>query len=401
MKISRRNFALTIPFIPLLAYANGPELLKTEKSVVWIWLGGGIANQEFSNPVDGPNEYASVNGYIETKSGFRLGSNFQNIANFSDKMTLVRNLKHRDANHNTATHWMNTSIANPAGGEDGPQKEPSFGSITSHYVGINNNIGIPNYIKLNRIRYDGPAWLGSEYMGFLSDDNSIKNMSLGLDKDRIDKRMDIVKFADDKYFDKSKKWSFLRDTAYELSVGNASRAFKLELEDIDTQNKYEIGKSGFGKNLLMTRRLLQNVARWINITHDGWDMHNNIAQGFNNRAPELDKLLSVFIQDLIEHDMLDTTLIVVTSEFSRTKVNKDNGRDHNPNNIPLIMIGGPSSGRVVGKTSKDGLDSENPYGPEDLWWTVGNFLSIPKSYTIVSDDRRPHHIFQESAKDIL
>lgn len=401
-KIDRRNFiaASSLALYPSLVFGE-KQKEKGQKSVVWIWLGGGIANQEFSNPIDGPKEYASVNGWVDTKSDFRLGGNFSNLSKLSNDMVVVRNLKHKDGNHNSATHWMNTSVANFTGGEDGPQKEPSFGSMISYHTGTNNSLGIPTYVKLNKIRHDGPAWLGAKYTGFLSDEQSIRNMNLGLPRDRIDRRMSMVRLVDKQDFEMERKWTALREEAYNISVGKASEAFKIELESIDIQNKYELGKSGFGKSLLMTRRLLQNGVKWINITNDGWDFHQDIAKNFNTKSPELDRLLYIFIEDLRKNNLLENTLVVIASEFSRTKINIQSGRDHNPNSIPLLMLGGPCNGRVIGQTSKDGLESENPYSPDDLWWTIGNFLEIPKSYTIVSSDKRPHHIFHDSAKDIL
>ena len=60
-------------------------------------------------------------------------------------------------------------------------------------------------------------------------------------------------------------------------------------------------------------------------------MHQNIEAGFNKQGPELDKAYAALISDLDERGLLDSTLVMMSSEFGRTpKINKDSGRDHYP-----------------------------------------------------------------------
>jgi uncharacterized protein (DUF1501 family) len=97
-----------------------------------------------------------------------------------------------------------------------------------------------------------------------------------------------------------------------------------------------------------------------------------------------------------------TTMIVVTSEFSRTKINRDAGRDHNPNIAPLLLINGGYGDSVIGRSTKDALAAdEMPFKPEDLSYTVLNWMGVPSSYTIVDNMARPRHLVADGARLIV
>src|SRR5436305_6830172 len=85
--------------------------------------------------------------------------------------------------------------------------------------------------------------------------------------------------------------------------------------------------------------------------------------------PQIDSGLSSLLQDLSDRGLLDSTLVVMFGEFGRTpKINKDAGRDHWPNSIPVAIAGGGiRNGIVVGATDRRGEDPiERPISPEDL-----------------------------------
>ena len=75
-------------------------------------------------------------------------------------------------------------------------------------------------------------------------------------------------------------------------------------------------------------------------------MHQNIEAGFNKQGPELDKAFASLISDLDERGMLDSTLVMMSSEFGRTpKINKDSGRDHYPRVFSVALAGGGDNQR--------------------------------------------------------
>ncbi len=124
------------------------------------------------------------------------------------------------------------------------------------------------------------------------------------------------------------------DTFYErayslISSEKARAAFNLEAENAAMRDRY--GRNQAGQRLLLARRLVEAGARFVTLTYGGWDMHNQITQSFKNTMPPLDQALAALLQDLDERGLLNSTMVMVSSEFGRTpKINNDAGRDHWP-----------------------------------------------------------------------
>lgn len=406
MNLNRRTFLTTTAASTLLGSKIGASVDKGEKSVIWIWLGGGASSTEFTNPIpDTTSEFRGINGAINTQGGYLIGADFPNLAKISDKYTTVRSFGHKDANHSSATHVLNTSHYNFTGGEGSPQKEPCYGSIASKFYGENTNIGVPNFVKLQPIQYDGAAWLGSKYTGFDNDENGIKSLKLNIPKEQFERRMSIIRSLEKSGSEKEnlyKQWSDLRETANQIIAGKAGDAFNLLLSNDADRLKYNVDKSGLGKSFLLAKRLIEANSKFIQLTYGGWDLHSNIADGTKTLSRELDLYLTSFLTDLAESGRLENTLVVVATEFGRTfKLNVTSGRDHNPVITPLILAGGNYMGGLIGTTDK--INSEitsNKYTNEDLAYTILNHLNIPKDYTVIDSQSRPRHIISNDAKII-
>jgi len=411
MKIDRRNFLSTSAVVGSTVFSNSllAEGKAKEKSVLLIYLHGGISHAEFTHAVDNMDDKInSVTGVIKTSAGFNLGGTFEKLAKHSNKMNIVKSFSHKDANHSTAAAWVLTSKTHTGVAEGGALKEPSYGSLVSKYFGTRTSIGIPTYTKVNKIdfgvRRDGPAWLGINYTGFDADEEGINNLKLGISKNRVDDRMKIVEMIDRKDSAMDKAWTDLRREAYNVAVGKASEVFDLSKEPIDIQTKFNITKSGFGKSLLMARRLIQNGSRFVSVVHGGWDMHNDILEGFKRQGPELDYGIATIVDELERLGLLETTLVVITTEFGRTyKINGSSGRDHWNSVIPLAFIGGGYEyGREIGSVERDNsAPRDKIYTPADLNCTIMDFLEIPEHIVFVDDMRRPHHLYEDGSKNIL
>ena len=416
IKMIRRDFikafgSLSTAYImgndAVSAYAGGGGKLSTNKSIIFIFLGGGISAAD--SFVIKPNvlpEYAPINGYIQSKAGYLLGSDFPNLSTISDKMVSVRNYKTYDGNHSTATAYSLTGKPSFGLAEGSPAKEPSAASFMSYVFGTNNDKnGLPTYVKLNRNMHDGSAWLGSKYMGFEATDDGIKTLQINSSPETFKRRNQMVNEIeagngrDDHYF---KEWSNLRNQARDIVMGDAAQAFNISNEDKAWLTKYDADKGGFGKNCLLARRLIQAGSKVVTLEHGGWDMHNDISAGFKARSVDLDKYLTVLVNDLKSKGMFEDTMIVVTSEFSRTKVNMNKGRDHNPNICSLLFLNDGLTGSTIGDCDSYALVAEgNPYGPKDLFWTMFNWLGVPKDYTLIDNMKRPRHLFTEDDRIIV
>ena len=93
----------------------------------------------------------------------------------------------------------------------------------------------------------------------------------------------------------------------------------------------EYGRNTAGARMLLARRLVEAGVRLVNLTYGGWDMHDQIVAGFRNQMPQFDQAFARLILDLETRGLLDSTLVMVSSEFGRTpKINGTAGRDHWP-----------------------------------------------------------------------
>jgi len=390
---------------PTISIANAKQD-KQEKSVIFVFLSGGISATEFINPIpNAPLDFRSIRGFAEAKGGYLLGGDFKNLASIGNELTVVRNFHHRDANHSSATHVIMTS---EPGFQSSDQKWPSHGSLLSHELGpLDINRGIPNYVRTRPIQYDESAWLGATYIGMTADENGVGNLFPRVPEDRFDRRMEVMRTISKQSNLKgpiAEGWYDLKNQAVDIIKGSAGVAFDLSKETPENIAKYNAKNSTFGKDLLLARRLVQAGVKYVTVSNGGWDNHNNINDAFDRKGPELDKSLFVLLNDLKGLGLLDNTLIVVTSEFSRTpKINNSAGRDHWSGLNSLIFAGGGyEHGKVIGKTDANAsvVDGKS-YNPKDLSWTIMNHFGIKKDLVIVDNSSRPRHMFDEKAKNIL
>lgn len=402
--MNRRTFlsSSSLALFPLLFNSKlSAKDIPNDKSVIWIFLSGGISATEFINPVpEAPVEFRSTRGFVNTKSGYLLGGDFQKMAAISDKLTVVRNFHHRDANHASATQWVNTS--KPAVPNQG-QKWPSIGSVVIKKFGSNSpHNGIPHYVKLNKLEGDDAAFLGASFAGYDADQEGVKNMFPRIAENRFDTRVRLMKMIDEQTSQPSQNmynsWSDIKSQSIEIIKGSASKAFDINLEREDWKRKFNIEKDGFGKQCLNAARMVEAGVKWVNISSGNWDNHSDISNAFDRQAPSLDSGIANLIENLEERGVLDKTLVVITSEFSRTpRINANSGRDHSPSLNTLVLAGGGiNHGKVIGETdNKASVVIGKEYNPENLACSIFNWFNMGKDYTITDNSGRPQHLIPD------
>ena len=106
-------------------------------------------------------------------------------------------------------------------------------------------------------------------------------------------------------------------------------------------------------SMLMARRLVERGVRFVQIYHNNWDHHSDVAGRMPNQCKDLDRATYGLINDLKQRGMLDETLIIWGGEFGRTiysqgGLTKENyGRDHHPRCFTMWMAGGGVKGGVI------------------------------------------------------
>jgi hypothetical protein len=113
----------------------------------------------------------------------------------------------------------------------------------------------------------------------------------------------------------------------------------------------------FANTVLLARRMVERGVRFVQIYHNNWDTHSNVAGRLPDQCHDVDQACSGLVQDLKARGLLDDTLVVWGGEFGRTVysqggLTKSNyGRDHHPRCFTMWMAGGGTRpGTIYGQT---------------------------------------------------
>ncbi|MEQ8785057.1 MAG: DUF1501 domain-containing protein [Pirellulaceae bacterium] len=383
------------------AAASGRDVKDT--SVIWLWLSGGPTHVETFDPkMTAPSEYRSTTGEVATPMpGVTVGGTFPQIASVADKMALVRSFAHNNSGHGGGTHFVMTGYDNRAVDNGGLPTRPALGSIVSRTRGSNNlETGMPTYVRLNGIGSDGSAFLGAAFNPFDPAGQARQNMSLVVDKTRLDDRRGLLQSIDqvNRQADRSRLMEGLdafEQQAFNLVLSRSQQAFDLKYEDPRVADRY--GK-GLGQQLLTARRLCEAGCGFVTINYGGWDMHGNIKTSLESRAPQLDHAVAALVEDMEQRGLTKNILLVISGEFGRTpKVNGNAGRDHwAPLSTLALAGGGLQMGQVVGESAaKVDVPKTAPIGPQDLMATVFQVLGIDGRTQFVNQAGRPVYMIED------
>lgn len=384
---------------PVLAEA----VKKNNKSIIWVWLGGGPTHFELWNArIDVPSDpylpvpINNVRMRYNSKYDVKLGGGFAELSKHIDKLNVVANFSHSDSSHRQATHWMNTAHYNPERATTADAKYPSHGAIVSAVHGTSTQAGVPTYVAQNRIEGDGAAWLGGAYKGF--DPRSKDNLTPRVDVGRFQNRRDLLAKLDAAQIQGAQALDSYKGQAFDTILGDAKSAFSDTGWD---KAKEQYGDTSVGKQLWMAGKLAKHGSKFVTLHYGGWDMHSNIQAGLEQRIPPLDQGLAALLNDLGEQ--LDDVLIVVTGEFGRTRLNANQGRDHWPALTPLLLMGGEyESGRVIGESDRQNYSPEgNKFGPIDLQATMFHHVGIDEHTQRVDNSGRPRYLLEGEHRVIL
>ena len=373
------------------------------KSVIHIYLPGGMAHQETWDPKPySPIEYRGEMKPVKTNTGEIFCESIPKLAGIADRLCVIRSMTHGEAAHERGTHNMFTGYKpSPA------LKYPSFGAVVSHEYGPRNNL--PPYVCIPNQpnEFAGTGYLSSSYGAFsLGSDpasGSFKVRDLarysGVDEARFARRQSALAAVNKKFgsltsADSVTAMNTFYERAYNL-LGSEEAKAAFDLAKEDTKMKEAYGVNQAGQRLLMARRLVEAGCRLVTLTYGGWDMHSGITAAMNRTMPPLDQALSQLILDLEQRGLLDSTLVMVSSEFGRTpKVNKDAGRDHYPKVFSVMLAGGGiKGGTIYGASSATASEPEfDPVGPEDLATTMYHQLGIVADKELMAPGDRPIEI---------
>ena len=414
---SRRGFlqvgllgglGLTLPqFLKMEAQGAQKDYKTREgvaKSVIQIFLPGGMAHQESWDPKPyAPSEYRGPFSPINTTiKGEKFSQYLKATAKVADKMTIIRSMAHGEAAHERGTHNMFT------GYKTSPALEyPSMGAVVAHELGVRNSL--PPYVCVPNVpnEFANSGYLSSAYGPFAigadpsRGDFKVRDLNLpgGVDDKRFSRRRSLLETVDNHFRELEKSDALdSMDAFYQhayslISSQEAREAFNLKAEPEALRQKY--GMNQPGQRMLLARRLVEAGTRFVSLTAGGWDHHDNIKSAMSRTLPPVDQALATLISDLDERGLLDSTLVMVTSEFGRTpKINATGGRDHWPRVFSVALAGGGTHrGMIYGSSDAlGGEPEEDRVEIEDLATTVYNQLGITGDKELMAPGDRPIEI---------
>jgi hypothetical protein len=355
--MTRRDFIKTASTATLSALAAGfprallaaPEekIKPTADTVIVLWMGGGMASTDTFDPkrytafAPGlkPDQVLSTFPQIDTVvDNIKLTAGLENVARVMDRATLIRSYTAGDLGfilHSRHQYQWHTGYAPPQ-----TVAAPHIGSVIARTLGPRDP-AMPAFIDIGQ-RFDlgegeelkafhTAGFLGSEYGPFIiaNPEDALKSVRppAGMSPDRFERRATFY----NKLLSQSpvgqlgsdyQKESLLRslDNAHRLLSSPAAKAFDLSLEPKASYDKYNTGKFGLG--CLLARRLTEAGARFIELTteyipFEYWDTHENGHTRMVDLKKSIDAPIARLVLDLEERGLLNRTLIVLASEFSR------------------------------------------------------------------------------------
>lgn len=420
----------------------GKEHPGRAKSVIYLWMGGGVTHIDSLDPKpEAPEEIRGSLSAIDTAlPGVFFSQACPNLARIADDLAVVRSFSHDSNDH------LLSQVYTLSGRKVNATQlfsEPNIGSIVSHLFGPRR--GLPGYIAVPGGTRPGPpphnlfvgGWLGGQYAPFAvggqpdqpdftvgekllnppptaEEDLAPKALALpeGISVNRVDSRSGLRAQLDQAVHRADSDGSL---QAMEGHYSNAvdlltspgiRRAFDLRSETNMVRENY--GRTKIGGRCLLARRLVEAGARFVMVDYgydpdygNLWDIHNAPGQNFPHvsemvqrgyNVAGIDRAFAALISDLKTRGLLDSTLVVFLTEFGRTpKINSNGGRDHWGACGSVFFTGaGTVRGQIIGQSDKHAAyPTTRGYGPADIAASIYAAIGVDSDDRVYDRQNRP------------
>ncbi len=368
--------------------AIGPGFGKA-KNVIFLQMVGGMSHIDTLDPKDGPTQ--GPKAPIKTKADFQLGGTMENLAKQADKISIIRSMTSKTGVHASGQYLIRSGYE-----QRGTIKHPNIGAWAQHFKGPSHKT-LPSNVCVNRQPQNGNGFFPSSFapLPILDPDVGLQYSKSEASADVLDKRLAMLNKLDAGFRERFQTASVQSYTQfYDKTVSIMSstdlEAFQLGEEPDALRDKY--GRNKLGQGFLLARRLVEKGIRYIEVAGGGWDMHNNIEEAMEEKGAELDVALAALLEDLSERGLLETTLVVLCSEFGRgPKINGNGGRDHHPKVFSTLLAGGGvKGGFIYGSSDKEGMAvADKQVIVQDFLSTIGWSLGLPVDEVVMSPSNRP------------
>lgn len=458
---SRRQFLEQLSAAALATVSLGePRLFADEPvkhprptadSCILLWMAGGMAAPETFDPkryvpfeIGVPSDkILSTFPAIDTVvDNIKITQGLEKVARIMDRGTLIRSHVQPDLGsilHSRHQYHWHTGYVPPL-----TVAAPHLGAWMARVLGPKNP-AIPPFIAIGQHldshgekeelkAFHTAGFFGSEYGPFL-----LPEPTQAVEAVRPPRGMTAERFANryrlyremvkqgpvgERASDYQRE-SMLRamENADRLLSSPDRKAFDLSLEPKESAEKYMTGQnSRFGQGCLLARRLVEAGARFVAVTTEyipfvHWDTHENGHTTVARLKREIDGPIAQLILDLEARKLLDRTLVVIASEFSRdmmiegvpgskavdqsrakTDVMKEMKhyglhRHFTGASSVLMFGGGVKKGFLYGESAPERpcLAIRNPISVTDLHATIFHAMGISPqtAYTV---EKRPFYV---------
>jgi len=382
----------SVPFLQ----ANEQQVKSHEakaKSVIYIWLQGGMSQFETFNVNFNKDVLGKSTPIKSNVDGIQLSHYMPNMAKQMDKVQVLATVQTNQGAHPAGIYKALTGY-NPRSSIT----HPELGSWVSKLLTKKEDT-LPNFVSINSRRSGTSGFFPGMYAAL-----PVLDPNEGIKYSRIHKNVSEAEFSE-----RHRMLNFLNDGFGKKHGNKASEAYSdiyqnslnfMKSKDISafdlSKEKESISKlyadDEFSQGCLLAARLAEKGVRFSKIELNGWDYHKDLYKDLPANANKLDKGLSALLQHLSLKGLLDTTLVVVATEFGRKpEINVNVGRDHHPNGFTCLLAGaGVKAGEIYGKMSLDGKEPvENPIDITDFNATIGWALGLDPAGEVLSSTGRP------------
>jgi hypothetical protein len=408
----------TNPYAP-----KTPHFKPRATAVISLFMGGGWSQMDTFDPKPALSKYAGepidgkVRGDVIVRQGFpgplmpspfsfkkygqsgiEVSEIFPHLSQHVDEIAFLRSVYGRSNDHVQGTYEMQTGQINLG--------FPSVGSWVTYGLGSQAS-SLPAFVVMTDNRggpLGGPndwsaGFMPAAYQGtlFRATGDPIVDLKPQAGVTPADQRARLDALAKLNELDMQK---FPGNSELAARISSYELAYRMQgcaPDAIDTTNETDATKKlygldnkiteQYGRQCLMARRLVEHGVRFVQIfaggvgnqNTDTWDAHGDIKGNHTQHAAEVDLPTVGLLLDLKARGLLDSTLVVMHSEFGRMPISQRGvGRDHNPGAQTVLMFGaGIKGGQTIGTSDEFGYKAqEQPISYHDLHATMLNLLGL-------------------------
>jgi len=388
--------------VPALG-ARAAQLRGAErpKSLITLWMAGGPSQLETWDPHPEAKNGGPTRAIDTRLSGLQIAHSFPQTAEQIQHLSVIRSLVSKEGDHERGTYFVQTGYR-----PEPTVVHPALGAVLAHCL-PDESVQIPLHVSLaGGDGFDVPrgGYLGDQFDAFriFEPGRNVQNLRGLKDEQRNARRMQGLDVLD-RAFRRERSLS-VDNTLHQQVVKHALsmmdtdqlRAFEFEDEPAESIARY--GDSRFGRGCLVARRLVETGVRAVQVVLTGFDTHAENFTGHETQAQQLDPAFAALIADLVQRDLLSSTIVLCIGEFGRTpQINALDGRDHWPNGFSCVVGGGGLlGGQIIGATPNPDMTGEatgmkptDPVSVPDLYATILQTMGVDYGFEELTPIGRP------------